>query len=82
MTGVPNPKSSGEKKNNRSFVFCTIFVVYLGHGIVHPVAVFLSCLRISFFGGAVLSSRTGELQNKSGALSIVARVPRFWYTWM
>ena len=47
MTGVLNSKSS----EMGHFFFCVILVVYLGHGIFHPVAVFFFSKTV--FGGGL-----------------------------
>ena len=61
MTGLLNQKIVGIG----SFFFCMILVVYLGHGMFHPVTV-LFFLPIRF-GGEVLSSQIEEPQKKTGA---------------
>ena len=66
MTGLLNPKSS-----EIGHLFCMSFMVYLGHGILHPVTV-LNFLQISICGlRKVLrnasSSEIDNPQGKSGA---------------
>ena len=57
MTGLLNPKSSGEKEITAHFFFM-LLVVYLGHGIFRPgLAVVFFLQQINFCLRKVLSSQ-------------------------
>ena len=58
MLGLLNPKSSETGQ-----IFCTILVVYLGHGMLHPVPV-LIFFRVSFCLREVLSSQIEQYLRK------------------
>ena len=63
MTELLNPKLS------ENAIFCVIFVVYLGHGHFHPVAVFFSLETA--FGREALTKfpMTGTQKSRVASLS-------------
>ena len=69
--GLLNPKSS----EIRHFLWCLILVVYLGHGIFHPLVAAVLVFFKSVFGGDLKLPNRG-ISGTKWCTSIVARVYR------